>query len=206
MVFDKDAFVQENWEYLSKLGRHISYSVRYKFTSAEYEDLFGYAMLGVAEALPNLNPSNKAWRVYLFNTCYHYTLAGALKMLGLSRNRTKEGTRLVGVAIQFFDTNSLIELADAATAGQVLEDYNILPDIILNDEQAFVLKCLDVSLERQVFERLIDKKDIRSITEELRISNYTVHLMIRHIELIYNLAIKDLPYQHLLTPPRNLPD
>lgn len=205
-MLDKDAFVQENWPYLSELGREIASMVHCKFTSVEYEDLYGYAIQGVLEAFTNIDLKHKSWIIYLRQCCYHYTLNGVMKMLGLTRTRTKKGVRYVCAQLQFFDHNSLVRIADAKSTDPLLDDLDMLFDIILNCEIDFIRKCLGNSLEGQVFEYIINNKDIYTAACKLELSRYTIKLMIKHIVSIYELARENLPYQHLLTPPKNIPD
>ena len=206
MVLDKDAFVQENWQRISKIARDVSFKLHRKFTSVEYEDLYGYAMLGIVEALSKIDTTNMGWKAYLYQCSVYAAFAGAMKMLGLSRIRTKEGVDWVGVDVRFHSFETLKKMGESANIEQLLEAMNILSEIILKDERLFVKKCLGHSLEGQVFECLTSEKDVRSTMKKLKLSRYMVCQIFQRIVLIYKLARENLPYQHLLTPPREISD
>ena len=202
MVFDKDAFVQKNWKRLCLMSRNVSYKLHYKFKFVSYEDLYGYAMLGMMEAISHMDIANTAWPKYLYQYGYHRAYAGAMEMLGLVRSRTHEGERLAGVNIQFVEHEALLDMYDETMMVQSLTNVDMLSNIISKDSCRFLQKCLGDSLERQVFEYVIRYVKMEVIANKLNLSKQTVYRVVRRVSLIYKLACQNKPYQHLLRAPR----
>lgn len=208
MVFDKDAFVQENWNQLCLIGRTVSYKLHGKFKSVASEDLYVYAMYGVLRALLYTNVPNKMWQKYLYQYGYHHAYTGALRMLGMLRVRTLKLERklkrrcLIESDTLRLDDDTLMKMYRESVEAYVSESKNLLPDIIVIEGQALLRKCLRKSLEGQVFEYVVRDTAPAIIARKLRLSMQTLHVILLRIVLIYCLAGENLSYQHLLTPPR----
>ena len=80
---ERNEFIREHYELFEKMCRSSAAKVLRKYSNVSREDLIGYAMLGVVEAVERADIHNRCWQAYVYRYCYLYAVAGAKEMLGM---------------------------------------------------------------------------------------------------------------------------
>ena len=66
---ERNEFIREHYELFEKMCRSSAAKVLRKYSNVSREDLIGYAMLGVVEAVERADIHNRCWQAYVYLCC-----------------------------------------------------------------------------------------------------------------------------------------
>ncbi len=202
---NRNQFINDNFAQIQGMCKHWAKVIHRKYPMAPCSDLEGYAFVGVLEALNRVDFNQEGWMGYVSKYGYHYALNGAKQMLGIQRIRKKgqasemrqtlvylsPDDMTLFIENQQFDNYCHGDNADSASAFQF--EYK--------SEIMWLLEHLPFSNERIVLCGLLAGLNPSEIAYRYGMDLRRVKKSIENLAIIYELAVKGLPFNHMLTNP-----
>lgn len=197
---ERNEFIREHYELFEKMCRSSAAKVLRKYSNVSREDLIGYAMLGVVEAVERADIHNRCWQAYVYRYCYLYAVAGAKEMLGIKRVRSQNAPQTNGFETIYMAPEDLMAKLDRKQMAEnevlSLETANL----IQRYERKWFLRTLkNPSLERSVYLFLLRGMRISQIASALHIQVRRLRKIAVKLGVMYDRLTRELGIDHYYT-------
>ena len=194
-IEERNRFIMQNYQILARLTLRCARRVQLKFGSLSIRDLASYAFEGIIDALDKvIDPKFPDIYPYLAQYGYLRALSGAMVMLGISRDRTKDKTAKSPTLVPC----DPLEIRDFIESQQFLSDINnnTEDEFLTKQEREWFLSLLKGTVEFQILREVFRRQNANNISHRFNIPVRKVRKYAVNLNYLFEMAKRNRPLHY----------